>query len=228
LIVARKAEAAAEIERQAVRLEDARRGIGSTGGLALIVALRNLMDRHGLAHANPPPLPLSSPIDAPSIRIRAVGATTDLDLSRSRFSPMCKWPALDPSRIRLLVSHDETRVAGKIEEIAFDAMGRMIVVATVTDRAAMMLPALSISAAIGKFTIVNAASPSLLYADIEEVTDISEFSLSTTPANLACRILERWIPTPYELSSEALMARVKAFQATVAALQASSAFARAA
>jgi hypothetical protein len=224
----KRAELAEDVERLAGKLEDAKNGVG-TGGLALTVALGRLMQKHGLRPANPAPLDLGPPIDAPSIRIRAIGATTDLDLSRSRFSPTCKWPMLDPARIRLLMHHDEARGAvGRVEEIAFDGLGRMVVVATVTDKQAMTLPAVSISAAVGKFTIRHPESASLVFADIEEVTDISELSLTRTPANLSCRVLERWIPSPVEQSSQALIDKFRDLQATVAALQASGVFSRAA
>ena len=82
----KRAALSEDVRHLAGKLEDARQGIGS-GGLALTVALGRLMQKHGLRPANPPPLALSLPIDAPSIRIRAIGATTDLEAAAGSAGP---------------------------------------------------------------------------------------------------------------------------------------------
>jgi hypothetical protein len=222
---ARNAEAAAEVERLAGKLEDARQGVGS-GGLALTVALRQLMQRHNLRPVALPPLPLAEPVDAQILKVRGIAATGDVDLDRTCFRHGC-WPKLDPSRIRLLMNHDENRVAGTIDTIDVDHLGRVVIVATITNKDAMRLPALSISAMVEQFTIERPDSASFV-GEITRVSDVNEISLSTTPANRQCLILDRWIPSALELSNQALLDKFKSLQATVTALHASGVFARAA
>ena len=98
-LAARNAEAAAEIERLTHGLEDAKRGIGS-GGLAMTMSLRKLMARHNVQALRLPPLPLAEPVDAPSVRIRGIAATSDIDLDRTRFLRDC-WPKLVRGRSSL-------------------------------------------------------------------------------------------------------------------------------
>ena len=59
---------------------------------------------------------------------------------------------------------------------------------------------------------------------MEEAT-IEEFSLTDQPANRRCLVLERWIPTPVELSSQTLLDKLKDIQVTVTAMRASGVFA---
>jgi hypothetical protein len=197
-----------EVEALQVRLEQARDGIGS-GGLALSTQLKRLRQRHNV-HASPLPLPLGPPCEAKALRIRGYAATPDVDADRSRFLPTC-WPALDASRIKLLVSHDFDREVGHLDSIEVDALGRVVVVATVTDVFAMGLPALSISASIERFTIHN-PDRSGFVGEIERVSEVNEISLTTTPSNRNCLVFERWIPSPVDLSYEAMIAQAKRMQ----------------
>ena len=125
------------------------------------------------------------------------------------------------------MSHDEAREVGAIDEISVDVLGRVVIVATVTDGMAMRMPALSISARIGGFTIRNPDSPAFV-GEITSVTDVNECSLTSTSSNRHCLVLERWIPSPYELSSQAVIDQARRLQAMVQALAAKGAFARAA
>jgi hypothetical protein len=85
---------------------------------------------------------------------------------------------------------------------------------------------ISISAAVGKFTITNPDRFDFV-GEVERVNDINEISLTTTPSNRRAIVFERWAPTPVELSNEALLDEVKALQTTVMALCAKGAFATA-
>ena len=116
------------------------------------------------------------------------------------------------------MSHDFNREAGVIDEISVDALGRVVVVATVSDRMAMRLPALSISASIDKFTVRGSERPDFV-GEIEAVTDVNEISLTSTPSNRNCLVLERWEPDPIALSYEAVIDRVKRMQQLVVALK---------
>ena len=225
-ISARNAEAAAEIERLAGKLEDARNGVGS-GGLAMTMSLRKLMARHNVQAERLPPLPLAEPVDAPSVRIRGIAATSDIDLDRTRFLRDC-WPKLDPGQIKLVVGHDLSREVGTINEINVDLMGRVTIVATVTDKDAARLPGLSISAMVAKYTICNPDDRFRFAGEVERVSDVNEVSLTSNPGNRNCLVLERWIPSPLELSNEAIIAKLRDIQATVAAMRATGVFARAA
>ena len=218
-ISAMSAEAAVEIERLTHGLEDARRGVGS-GGLALGVQLRKLREAHHV-RANLLPLPLADPIEAKCVRIRGYAATADTDADRSRFSP-ASWPALDPGNIKLLMSHDPDREVGTIDEIAVDALGRVLITATVTDPFAMRLPALSISASVEKFTIRDPDRPSFV-GEIERVGDVNEISLTSTPSNRQCLVFERHVLSPYELSSQELIDRVRRMQKLAAAMMSKAA-----
>lgn len=225
-ITAMSAEAAAGIDRLAGRLAEAKEGRGS-GGMALKIQLLRLMARHNVRSVDPPPLPLLAPIDAPSIRIKGLAATADVDLDRTRFLRHC-WPKLDPGQIKLVVGHDLSREVGTIEEIDVDAFGRVMIVATVTDKAAMRLSGLSISAMVAKHTIRDPDDRFGFRGEVERVSDVNEISLTATPANRRCIVTERWIPSPRELSNDALLAKLKDIQVTVAAMRASGAFASAA
>jgi hypothetical protein len=129
-------------------------------------------------------------------------------------------------RRSLLLGHDHYHVAGTVDEISVDRLGRVVIVATVTDPLAMRMPALSISASVDKFTIERPDRFDFV-GEVERVTDINEISLTTTPSNRRAVVFERWIPTPVELSNELLLDKFKAFQASVAALCAKGAFATA-
>ena len=149
---------------------------------------------------------LADPIDAKSIRIRAIAATADIDADRSRFLAQC-WPRLDPTKIKLLMNHDPERVAGHINAIEVDALGRVVVTCTVTDPYAMRLPAMSISARIGGFVIRHSDSPTLFAGEITAVTEVNECSLTSTPSNRRCLVLERTIPSPADLRHQEMLDR---------------------
>jgi hypothetical protein len=213
---ARIAAVKANIKALAQRLEDAKDGRGQSA-LALAVQLRRLRERHAI-QSNPLPLPLGPAIEAKSIKIKGYAATSDVDADRARFAPSCSWPKLDPSKIRLLISHDEAREAGHIDSIEVDSLGRVVVVATITDPFAMRLSGLSISASVERFTIRHADSPTLMAGEIEAVRAVDEVSLTSTPANPKCLVFERAIPSAVETSYDELLAAVKRVRETAAAL----------
>jgi phage head maturation protease len=209
------AEAAAESERLAKVVADAKEGRG-TGGLALTISLRKLMAKYGLRTENPPPLPLLEPIDAPSIRIRGYAATGDVDGDRHRFSPQ-SWGRLDPSKVRLLLKHDPNIIAGTVDTLELDAFGRLAVTCTVTHPLAQRMPAFSVGASIGKFTLRNPDSPTLFVGEIEQAT-LDEISLTECPGNPKAIVLERSIPTAADLSHEAMMAQFKRVRELIVAM----------
>jgi hypothetical protein len=217
--IAEKREALSEdIRELAGKLADAKNGVGS-GGLALTVRLKQLRERHRLTSAAPPALPLLPAIDAPSIRSRGIAASSDIDLDRCCFAHNCQWSVMDPAKIPLLVSHDEKRVAGALESIEVDSRGRVIVTGTITDHAAMTLPALSISAAVERFSIHNPDDRFGWHGSVDAVSEVSEISLSANPANRKC-LLERWVPSAIDLSYEEMIDRVKRMQELVMELAA--------
>jgi hypothetical protein len=216
----KRAEAAAEVERLAAELADAKEGRGS-GGLAMTVQLRRLMRDHNI-RLDAKPLPLAVPCEANSLRRKGYASTPDIDESRTCFRAGC-FGVIDKSAVKLLLKHDPSIVAGSIEQLEVDARGRLVAICTVTHPLGMRMPAFSIGVAVRKCTIRNPDSVSF-YADVEEAV-LEEISLVDQPANRKAIVTERWIPSAVELSNEALIARVKAVQATVAALHAKGAFA---
>jgi hypothetical protein len=181
--------------------------------------MRKLVSRHDVRRAEPPPLPLLEPIDGDVVKIRGVAATADVDLDRTCFARDC-WPEqLDPSKIRLLVSHDENRVAGTVDEIRADIFGRVTIVATITSKAAMRLPGLSISARVKKFSIRDPDDRFAFRGEVERVSDVNEISLSSTPSNRHCLVLERWVPSPVEISGQALLAQIRRVQTLALAIK---------
>jgi phage head maturation protease len=200
-----------KVEALRVRLEEAKEGHGQSA-LALAVQLRRLRQRHNI-HPNLLPLPLGPPIEARSIKIEGYAATADVDADRSRFLPTC-WPRLDASKIKLLMSHDEAREAGTVDSIEVDALGRVLITATVSDPFAMRMPAMSISASVDKFTIREPDSRGFV-GEIERVTAVNEISLTSTPQNRAAVVLERSIPTAVDLSYEEMIDRIKRMQKMV-------------
>jgi hypothetical protein len=212
-ILVLNAEAAAENERLAKVLADAR----GARGLALAAQLKRLRQRHNI-HANPPPLPLGPPVGTRVLRIRAIAATADTDLERSRFLPTC-WPKLDPTKIRLLISHDPDRVAGAVDAIEVDALGCVFVICTLTSRTAMRMPAMSISARIGGFTIRDPDLPSFV-GEISAVTDVNEISLTPNPFNRRCVVLERWEPSAADLRHQEMLDRIQRMREMVLQMRA--------
>ena len=62
------------------------RSAAARSGLAMTMALRKLMVRHNVRLADPGPLPLLAPIDAPASRIKGYAATSGVDGEERDFS----------------------------------------------------------------------------------------------------------------------------------------------
>lgn len=157
--------------------------------------------------------------------MRGYAATADIDADRHRFRPGC-FGKIDRSKIRLLLKHDPKVIAGTVDDIELDALGRLVVVCTVTHPLAMRMPAFSIGASVENFTIRNPDSAGV-YGEVEEAV-LDEISLTERPGNRNALLLERYIPSALDLSNEAVLAKLKAVQASMMTLQASGFFARAA
>jgi hypothetical protein len=119
-----------------------------------------------------------------------------------------------------LMNHDPERVAGHIESIEVDGLGRVIVTCTVTDRHAMRLPSISISARIGGFVIRHSDSPTLFAGEITAVADVDEISLTSTPSNRRCLVLERTIPSPADISHQEIVERIQRMREMVLQMKA--------
>ena len=217
------ADAAAEVERLEATLADAREGRGS-GVLALNMRLRALMRLHNVRR-DTAALALGPPVEASSIRVKGYASTADIDLDRHRFRPGC-FGTLDAAKIRLLLKHDPQIIAGTVDEISVDWLGRVLVTCSVDHPVAQRMPGFSVGVSVEKFTIHNADSAGV-YGEIEACV-LEEVSLTEVPGNRAALVTERWVASPLELSNEALLAKIKAFQATLVALHASGFFAVAA
>ena len=216
---ARIAAVQADIERLNARLEEARNGRG-TGGLALSTRLKRLRAAHNI---NPIalPLPLGPAIDAKSIRIRGYAATCDIDDDRARFLQGC-WPKLDAAKIKLCIAHDITREAGTLDSIEVDALGRVVIIATVVDSFAMRLPGLSVSASVDKFTIRNPGRRDFV-GEIEAIREVQEISLTSTPANRQCLVFERREIPDYGSSGQEMIDHIHRMREMILALQARAA-----
>ena len=211
--------AAALAELEAI---SAKQGIG-TSGLALAVQLRRLMAAHAIG-PNPEPWPLAL---LGSLEPQGAGLCGD-GRHRRRPAPVparC-FGKIDRSKIRLLLKHDPKVIAGTVDDIELDALGRLVVVCTVTHPLAMRMPAFSIGASVENFTIRNPDSAGV-YGEVEEAV-LDEISLTERPGNRNALVLERYIPSALDLSNEAVLAKLKAVQASMMTLQASGFFARAA
>ena len=121
------------------------------------------------------------------------------------------------------MNHNPDKEVGRLLELGFDARGRLILVADIFDPVAMQMPSVSVSAMIGGFRVCHETSPTLCSAEILEVADISEFSLTRTAANLECAVFERSIPSPLELSHQDMMVRLKRVRELTQALFAKAA-----
>ena len=207
----------ADLDRLNARLVEAREGKGNSA-LALTIQLRRLMLRHGVRLVDPPPLDLLPPIEAERIRFRGVAATSAIDLDRTMFRADC-WPRLDASNIKLCVSHNIDRVAGSLDTIEVSA-GRLVVTGTITDKAAMRLPGLSVSALVEKYTILNPDDRYVFCGEIEKVGAINEISLTQIPGNRNCLVTERWPVSAIETSYDDMIGRIRKLQGMVAALKA--------
>ena len=106
-------------------------------------------------------------------------------------------------------------------------MGRMSIVATVTDPLAMRLPAFSISACVEQFVIERPDSASFV-GEVVSVSAVNEITLTQTPSNRSCLVSERWVPSAVEQSNQELIDRAKRLQALVAEMRSKGVFARAA
>ena len=116
------------------------------------------------------------------------------------------------------MNHDLTKEVGTLDEISVDAMGRMTIVATLTDREAMRLPGLSVSARVESFRIERPES-ALFVGEVTRVSAVNEITLTQTPANRNCLVLERVIPSAVELSYDAMIDQVRRMRETIVALK---------
>ncbi len=150
----------------------------------MTVALRQLMQRHNVRSLRLPPLPLAEPVDAQIVKVRGIAATGDVDLDRTWFRHGC-WPKLDPGQIKLLVNHDREPQRRNDRDDRRRPYGPSDHSRHVTDKDAMRLPALRISAMVAQVHHQRPDSASFV-GEVVRVSDVNEMSLSTTPANRQC------------------------------------------
>jgi hypothetical protein len=210
-------EAAAENERLAKVIEDAKQGKGSSA-LGMSIALRKLAARHNVRPVDFAPLPLLEPIDAPQVRFKGIAASDHVDDGRMSFHPACWGNCLDnPKAILLCLGHDEAKVVGTLETVELRA-GAVWVTGAITDKAAMRMPALSISVMVEDHVIRD---PDDRYAYRGEVTKISacrEITLTDHPQNAVCKITERWPVTAADLIHQEMLDRIRRMRETIIAM----------
>jgi hypothetical protein len=213
---ARIAALKADIERLNARLEEAKDGKGKSA-LAMTIALRKLAERHQIRSLDRRPLALLDPIDAPAIRFKGIAATDHVDDARMSFHRDC-WPELRAADLKLCLNHDLSKIVGTLEAVEVRA-GAVWVTGMITDKTAMRMPALSISATVDRFTIRNPDSPTLFAGEITKVSSCNEATLTDHPQNIFCKVTERWPVTAVDLSYAELIDRVKAVREMVAGMR---------
>lgn len=152
--------------------------------------------RHGVPSANPINLPMAPPSERPII-ITGIAASDRVDNERMAFRPFSltylPW-RLPP----LLFRHREP--AGTILKLAYDKFGRLIIDARVDHEEARRCNGLSVAATIEAYELRDHDDPNKFHAAITRA-DITEISLTPSPANPDCVVTMRG---PISPASEAL------------------------
>ena len=159
-------------------------------GLRLQKELRQLAERYGY-EPRPSRVALAPSTDGP-LTLSGIASTPDIDAERVSFAPFCFGiPSPLPP---LLYDHDEDQIAGSVDQLRYDANGRLIVRATVTHPAAKRCGAFSVAAHIDEYEIKDADSFS--FHAVVSRARLGDISLVETPINPHALVQRRWAALP--------------------------------
>jgi hypothetical protein len=160
--------------------------------MAMRLALAKLAVRHGVALPAPAMLPLTPPADDGPLLIEGVADVAgNVDHTRMMFAPRAFTLPMIKSRMpRLLYRHSAESLAGTVDDLRYDLDGNVRRCAHVTDALAKRAPALSVSATVHAFELINTDTPDF-FARILSAS-ITEISLTPSPANGAALITRRY------------------------------------
>ena len=135
-----------------------------TTGLALKmrVELHALAQKHGVFPRPSAPLPLSPPTSCSQL-ISGLASTGDIDHERMRFRGHA-FGMISPRRTKLLYRHDPNEVAGEIEELSYDAHGRLLIKCRVDHEQARRCAAFSVSGRVNEYCLCDVDTPNFLRA----------------------------------------------------------------
>ena len=161
---------------------------------ALRAKLAKLAVHHGVAPEPSVHIPLAPP-SAEDVIVEGLASTSDLDLTRMRFSQGALSWSGNPRDIPLLVSHDRDRVAGEILDLRQRSDGLWIK-ARVTDPEARRLGAFSIGGSVTSYTLHNEERRDF-YGEVSAAS-LNEVSLVSVPANPHALVTRRY-PVPRDV-----------------------------
>jgi hypothetical protein len=175
----------------ASRKDKTGKGRQMSGGLAMKMRLElaQLSRRYRFAPGLSCALPLAEPSGCPAW-ITGIASSPTVDQERMLFRSysLSFLPWKPPP---LLYRHREP--AGKIQSIAYDSKGRLIITARVDHPEARRCNGLSVAATIKRYELRDESDPKAYHALILQA-DLDEISLTPTPCNPDCVITSR-IPT---------------------------------
>lgn len=155
--------------------------------------------------------PLLPPVGHPLV-VEGIAATADVDADRMSLAPHC-FDKLDCKRVRLLFKHDPTKIAGAIEDLAYDDRGRLLMRALITHSEASRCCGLSVGFRVSEYTLHD--ENSFCYFARIVRAELAEISLTDIPANAACIVTARRRQTPSAELYDLLQHRIARVQGVI-------------
>lgn len=156
---------------------------------AITKALSELMQRHDQTMSSPAAVPLSAPTS--TLMLSGLASTTDVDIERVAFAPFAFDPL--PADVALHYDHTDQR-AGRIELLAHNDRGELVISAYVSHPQAVRCNAFNVCGDVLAYTLHDTGS-SAFYARVEKIW-LRETSLVPNPVNARARVLRRSPPSP--------------------------------
>ncbi|BBB99003.1 hypothetical protein [Bradyrhizobium elkanii] len=144
--------------------------------------------------------------------LEGIASTGDRDLEHCRFAPYAFGRT--PARPPLLYDHDPEQIAGMVDDLRYEAQGRLLATVTAHHPTARRCSAFSVGAKIREYTIQDNGS-----GDFEAVitrAELTDLSLVPRPVNPACRVLSRRQLSPPAMFWHLMHQRVAVLQRVVA------------
>lgn len=166
--------------------------IVSAAALEMNIRIGRLMQKHGIAPTQIT-IPLAEPTEYPMV-LEGLAATTDIDAQRMKLRAYAfGFPLRRKSRdVPLLYRHDPEQVAGRIDEIDYDARGNLRIRALVTHPLAKRCGAFSIGARILDYELRDETGPD--FHALVTNAELCEVSMTPAPANPYARVTRRTPP----------------------------------
>ena len=160
-----------------------------------------------------------SPMTAPTAGAQVLegfASTTAIHSNRCKFRGFAF--GILRGRVPLLFRHDETQVAGEIEELSYDQWGNLQIRARVDHEQARRCCAFSVAGRVLEYELRDVDTPNF-HAVITDAT-LSEISLTDRPSNAAALVTSRYPASPHAAFYDQMQRYVGAMKQLVALLPA--------